>query len=306
MQRFAVSKAKGPYFEQKAYLTTKHDKARAIAWPMRLGLGLEVVTSSEIDTDLLGTFTGEVERTCSPLETVVKKARMGMAVSGLPLGLANEGSFGPHPYLFFIPGTQEIIAFIDDQLEIEVTEQLISTETNFSHSLAVSIGELDDFLARAKFPSHGLIVRPNCEKGTMGASANDGGLPAEDGLIIKGVRAFDDLEKAIDLCRRESSDGKAFVETDMRAHMNPTRQRVIRRLAIKLSRRLRQLCSGCSCPGWGLTDFLPGLPCALCGRPSEKALFEIYSCQKCLHQEQLPRRDGQVAVEPRECNYCNP
>ncbi len=301
-----MSISRGPYWGQQIVLTTKHEKARAIAWPMRVGLGLEVVTASEIDTDLLGTFTGEVERTSSPLETVVKKARLGMAVSGMSLGLANEGSFGPHPYLFFIPGTQEIMAFIDDRLEIEVTEQLITTETNFSHILAASIGELDDYLARAKFPSHGLIIRPNREKGNSGASADGGGLPAKDGLVIKGVRAFDDLEKALDLCRLQSSDGKAFVETDMRAHMNPTRQRVIRRLAIKLSRRLRQLCPVCSCPGWGLTDFLPGLPCAVCGRASDKALFEIYSCQKCLHQEQLPRRDGEVAAQPRDCNYCNP
>ncbi|MDP3506532.1 MAG: hypothetical protein Q8T09_00950 [Candidatus Melainabacteria bacterium] len=294
------------YLNQKAFLATKHDKARAIARPMRMGIGLEVVTSSAIDTDLLGTFTGEVRRNCSPLDTVLKKARMGMAVSGLPLGLANEGSFGPHPYLFFVPGTQEIMAFIDDHLEIEVTEQLVSAETNFNQALAESSRDLCDFLIRAKFPSHGLIVRPNSEQGNVGVSAADGGLPAADGLVIKGVCSLGELERAIELCKLRSTDGKAFVETDMRAHMNPTRQRVIRRLAVKLARRLMQLCPSCACPGWGVTDFLPGLPCDLCGLATEKPLFEIHSCQKCSHQERLLRRDGQVSVDPRECNYCNP
>lgn len=301
-----MSMAKGPYFGQKAFLTTKHDKARAIALPMRLGLGIELVASSGIDTDLLGTFTGEVERTGSPFETVIKKARIGMASSQLSLGLASEGSFGPHPYLFFIPGTQEIMVFIDDQLEIVVTEQLVSAETNFEHILTSSISDLDDFLMRVKFPSHGLIVRPNREQGHLGASADAGGPPAKGGAIIKGLQDVGELQRAIELCCKESSDGKSFVETDMRAHMNPTRQRVIRKLAIKLARRLKQSCPSCSCPGWGLTDFLPGLPCSLCGLPSEKALFEIHSCLKCQHQQQVARPDGLASVEPQECNFCNP
>jgi hypothetical protein len=50
-------------------LTTKHEKARAIARPFRVGLGVEVLVPTGIDTDLLGTFTGEVERAGAPHDT---------------------------------------------------------------------------------------------------------------------------------------------------------------------------------------------------------------------------------------------
>jgi hypothetical protein len=42
---------------------------------------------------VLGTFSGEIERELTPLETLQKKIRMGMEELGLPLGIASEGSF---------------------------------------------------------------------------------------------------------------------------------------------------------------------------------------------------------------------
>ena len=54
-----------------------------------------VVVAAEVDTDRLGTFTGEVERPGPPRETALMKARLGQRATGLPRALASEGVFGP-------------------------------------------------------------------------------------------------------------------------------------------------------------------------------------------------------------------
>ena len=87
------------YCERTASLATKHAKERAIARPFRFALGLEVSAPPDLDTDTLGTFTGEVPREGTPLEVCERKARLGMKVTGRSLGLASEGSFGPHPVI---------------------------------------------------------------------------------------------------------------------------------------------------------------------------------------------------------------
>ncbi|MBX9772126.1 MAG: hypothetical protein K2X29_12185 [Candidatus Obscuribacterales bacterium] len=295
------------YNERQVVLTTKHDKEKAIALPFQAGLGLKVRSAPDIDTDLLGTFTGEIERKGTPVETAVKKARLGMRQHNLPLGLASEGSFGPHPLLFYIPGTQEFMVFVDDELGIQITEQIISTETNYNSTSVSSVADAEEFLARVRFPSHGLIVRPNDYSPSLIEKAGRVLLSRKiNSLIVKGVRTLAELELAIVNCKAESSDHMAYIETDMRAHMNPTRQRVIRTLAIKLARRLQKVCPDCACPGFGLTDVVRGLPCSECGFPSDSPKFEIHSCAKCQHKEQLARLDGLSYVDPGECHRCNP
>jgi hypothetical protein len=91
----------GPYRGQVAVLTTKHGKERTVARQLRVALGVVATVPREIDTDLLGTFTGEVEQVGTPREVAISKARLGMRASGISLGLSSEGSFGPHPLIPF-------------------------------------------------------------------------------------------------------------------------------------------------------------------------------------------------------------
>ena len=99
------------YRDWQVSLATMHGKERAIALPFSRALGLRVVLPSGLDTDTLGTFSGEVERNGTALKTCVRKACLSMAATGLPFGIANEGSFGPHPFVPFIPAGIEIKAF---------------------------------------------------------------------------------------------------------------------------------------------------------------------------------------------------
>lgn len=85
------------YEHETAVLATMHGKQVAVGPPFREILGLKLRLPDDIDTDALGTFTGEVERKGTMLETAIAKARLGMELTGSKLGLASEGSYGPHP-----------------------------------------------------------------------------------------------------------------------------------------------------------------------------------------------------------------
>jgi len=78
-----------------------HGKERAIARPIFHHLGLALKPAMNLDTDQLGTFSGEIPRRGALLEVALRKARLGMRAPGLPLGLAGEGTFGPHPAVPF-------------------------------------------------------------------------------------------------------------------------------------------------------------------------------------------------------------
>ena len=280
------------YSGREAVCATKHCKEQTIG-PRMARLGLRMRVPLGLDTDALGTFSGEVPRLGSPHEVVLRKARLGMASTGLPLGLANEGSFGPYPAVPFVAGDHEILAFIDDELGIQVAEELFSPETNFAHRVVSAIDECCDFLRLARFPSHGLIVRPN-----------SGSQP--DPLLLKGITTREDLVGAVARCAQASSDGLAHVETDMRAHMNPTRQRVIGVLAERLARRLAAVCPSCGTPGWGLVGVVRGLPCEECGGETDWVREEIHGCPRCQLRRNVLRSDGRRAASAANCPWCNP
>lgn len=206
----------------------------------------------DLDTDLLGTFSGEVEREGVPSEVVVRKARFGMAAAGVSLGVASEGSFRPHAELSFGVGCHELIAFVDDEAGIVLVEDLFTLETNFGNAKAANTGEIEGFLKKVGFPAHGLIAVPN---DSIKVGHDDRvRLVLEDvpdQQVFKGIHAPAELERVVEQCAALSSDGLAHVETDMRAHFNPTRMRAIGVLAQQLGRRLARTCPDCGAPGWG-------------------------------------------------------
>ncbi|MBM7707329.1 DUF6671 family protein [Chryseomicrobium sp. FSL W7-1435] len=281
-----------PYSGRKAVLATMHGKELAIGPPFHNLLQLSIVTPEGLNTDGLGTFTGEIERKGTPLETLRKKVQMGMDHLGLPYGIANEGSFGPYDNFPFIAQDHEILIWIDNERGIEIVEHTLSTKTNYASKTVSTWNDMDDFLLKSDFPAHALIVSPNSEF-----------LP---GLTFKGLNQIDDVKEAIKRCASASTDGQALIQTDMRAHMNPTRMKVITELAEKMVRRLATLCPKCSCPGWGIVDYVKGLPCAGCGLKSKQISNEVYGCPICDFRETLPRQDGVKTSSPAYCDWCNP
>ena len=281
-----------PYCKRHASLATKHNKQRAVARPFRRALGLEIIPTPDLDTDLLGTFSGEVPRVGSASSVCERKARLGMVATGLPLGLASEGSFGPHPFIPFIPAGIEIMTFVDDERSFVVSETFLAERTNYGHREARNIDELANWLPIVGFPSHALIVRE--KSGGPGAT------------VEKGIVSIDRLRSAMALAVATSQEGIAWVEPDMRAHHNPTRMAGIRRLSLRLARRLATPCPACSAPGWGQTGTIKGLPCEHCNAPTEMVRFQVFSCVLCSHQEEKPRNDGLIETSPQYCPCCNP
>ena len=108
--------ARGTY----AALATKHGK-EAIFQPAFATINISVVVT-DINTDLFGTFAGEVEREGSARDTAERKARAAIDASGLPIGLASEGSFGPHPATPFLLADTETVVYVDRDEHYSVFE----------------------------------------------------------------------------------------------------------------------------------------------------------------------------------------
>lgn len=289
----AAPRGSRPYAGQRAVLATMHGKQIAITPTLRAGLGLVVDTAAGLDTDALGTFSGETPRAGSMREAAIAKARLGMAAAGLSLGIASEGSYGPHPFIPFVAGGIELMVLVDDIRGIVITEQLIEDAPIYGHAVAACRFELGSFLADYRFPEHALIVKPN--------------VPTSDvAPVRKGLRDADLLTQAMLAMAAASADGKAFVQSDMRAHMNPVRMASIARLAAKLCARAASPCPACATPGYGQVDVEIGLPCAFCGMPTDSLLGEIHGCVACVHRHTSPRLDGRGVADPAQCQQCNP
>jgi hypothetical protein len=213
-----------------------------------------------------------------------------MAATGLPLGLATEGSFGPDPLIGFVPLHREVAVLVDDLHAQIVCEWRNSHDTNFASRVVGRTSELDDAqLVRWGFPAHAVIVR---------------GEP--DGPVLKSLRDRYALDAAIVACIQASPSRQARVETDMRAHLNPTRMAQIALLGEGLVERLRCRCPHCRAPGFGRVDVVTGLPCAWCGTPTAAVLAEIHGCTACGQRLQRPRGDGLRQSDPAHCDTCNP
>ena len=241
-----------------------------------------------VDTDSLGTFTGEIERLGSAKETVLAKARLGITKSGNPRGLASEGSIGADPFIPYINSDFELIAFIDEELGFQLVESFRSTEIIAATIKVKSGTDLSDFIRRADFPNHKLIVRSTDKPVSF---------------TVKGIDSQQILEESLQQAFRDFPE--VIVESDLRAHCSPSRMSNIGEAAKKMALRLQRLCPECKTPGWGVVRVLRGLPCSQCGEISEERVrAEVLGCVKCRHEEE--GRPLAESIDPGNCNLCNP
>jgi len=251
--------------------------------------GLQCVVPPDLDTDLLGTFSGEVERRLSPEEAAREKCRMVAAACGADLVIASEGSFFPHPSLGFVPVDEEVLMLADlsNNLEITVTERSLSVNSG-SEEVKNCAGLLS-FAARHRFPSHGLILK---------------GYDHDRLLCFKGITDESALLKHFDMLSERCP--QVMVETDMRACYNPTRMQVIAQAAQKLAGKALSPCPSCNMPGFGATKAIPGLPCAQCGMPTRSTRAHVMQCRPCGHEQEVLYPHGNQFEEPLYCDFCNP
>ncbi|MBU3715279.1 MAG: hypothetical protein FGM46_10105 [Ferruginibacter sp.] len=278
------------YFKGRQLLiVTKHEKEKAIAPILEKWLGVKCIVDHTLDTDLLGTFTGELERADDPLSTVRKKCMMAMEQSKYDLAIASEGSFGAHPSIFFSTADDEIVMLVDKKNNLEIYSRELSTETNFNAKQIHSVDELIAFANETKFPSHGLILRKNKDDFT---------------LIFKDNRNRRTLISHFN--KIQKSYGSVYVETDMRAMNNPTRMKIIKAATKKLIHKILSVCPNCNTPGFSITEVKQGLPCEICHAPTRSPLSYLYNCKKCNHLKEDKYPHKKNWEDPMYCDYCNP
>ena len=270
-------------------IATNHGKEKVISPILAQNFGIESLTIEGLNTDILGTFSGEIERKEDPISTLRQKCLLGLKNTNLDLAIASEGSFGAHPSLFFAQANDELVMLLDTKNKIEIVARELSTETNFAAQTIKNEAELIEFAERVQFPSHGIIIRTD-EK--------------DYSKIYKGITKWEDLKFHFKEIRTENVT--AYVETDMRALFNPTRMKNIQKATEKLVEKMKTCCPNCQTPGFEITKVIPGLPCEWCNRPTQSILKKIASCKKCYFKEEVLFPTDKKIESPEFCNHCNP
>jgi len=274
----ASSHPRSAYSGETIAVGTLHGKEAAFAPAFSRWLGAGVVPTTQLDTDSLGTFTRDVPRAGTPEQAATAKARGAALELGTSTGLATEASYAPALGGFGPMVHEELAVFIDVERGIRVRHG-IRQYTHIAPARTVRTeSEAQRYLARAGFPHQAVVARTatGIQKGIQDAAVIDA------------------------LLRR----GPVELEPDLRAHMNPTRRRVLRRLSWLLAARLAEPCPGCGCPGFGPVGVVRGLRCGACGNATSQVRIDVDGCPAC--NEQRERRRPQREADPATCDRCNP
>lgn len=274
---------------RRLIIATKHSKENVIAPILERELGVTCFVDPAFDTDVLGTFTGEVERELDPVSTAREKCLRAMQANNCDLGIASEGSFGPHPSMVFVNADDEILIFIDTKNQIEIVVREVSVDTNFNEREIATKAELLDFAKQAAFPEHALILRKSKNSNTD---------------IHKGIQDISILENTFTELRQKYS--VVYAETDMRAMHNPKRMAVIGIATEKLVQKIKSVCPSCSSPGFGVTSVKRGLLCSVCYSPTHSVLCAIYTCVQCGFTKEEMYPNYKMMEDPMYCDSCNP
>jgi hypothetical protein len=283
-----------------AVLATMHGKEAVIAPRLEQHLGIQVLVPTDFDTDRFGTFTRDIDRPGDQRTAARLKAQAALALTGETLAIASEGTFAPHPAFPAIPCNREIVLLLDSKNQLELVGQTFSTETNYSHKQISSPAEAQAFAAKVGFPTHGLVVIAHADLFELPAR---GRTPIESAQIIKGIVTEAQLQDALDWAFAQAPI--VHLETDMRAHYNPTRMKAIAQATENLIEIILQACPQCGCPGFQMSEQKPGLRCGLCGSPTDLIQAVVYQCQKCECRQETRFPNGESA-DPTYCPYCNP
>ncbi len=270
-------------------LTTMHGKLAQVAPAFERLADWKLVLVDDVDTDAFGTFTGDVQRTASPQDTAIAKARAGAQHGGFEYGLANEGTIGAHPSFPFVTSDHEVMALVSNGGDFTIVESHLSLNIQ-AHRQVVTPGDgLSKMAKLLDLPHHAATV------------VVDG---VGEQRIHKGIHQPDVLERILHAEFTHDS-ARVVVENDYRAMHSPTRQANIAACAEKLVDRLLSHCPDCDEVGWGKVGTEYGLPCSFCGATAMTvARAHVFGCIRCDTTRLIPVEDA--AADPSRCDVCNP
>ncbi|MBS3873259.1 MAG: hypothetical protein KGZ92_07310 [Firmicutes bacterium] len=274
---------------RQAALLTMHGKERAISPLLAPVFKAEIKVISGFNTDHYGTFSREVPRLGTQIEAARQKAEKAIELSGLEIGLSSEGSFSAHPMLPYLPWNIEIVMLVDKKNELELVGEHGSATTNYAQKTVHSQAQAEEFARQIGFPSHYVMVRPQ---------------HASHPELQKDIDTWDTLARAVNTALSVSPDHTVFIETDMRAHANPTRMANISKAAADLAARMTTCCPRCGVPGFFAVRKVRGLPCEWCDSPTEETKAVIHGCLKCAYEEVHGVTLAKASAG--RCQHCNP
>ncbi len=274
---------------RKIVIATMHKKEQVIAPILEKNLGVEVVVPKNFNSDKFGTFTREIKRVGDQLEAARKKLLAAMDMEEIDLGVSSEGSFDTDPSMPFIKSNLELVLLIDKRNNLEIKGFYRTPETNADGAYVKNTDEAFEFARQIGFPNHGVIVRKK---------END------KSKIYKNIHSEEELAALVKKLFESPFTKKIFIETDMRAHRNPTRMKAIEKATENLVKNIFSVCPACQAPGFVVFDIEKGLPCATCGLPTELFKTEIYLCSKCGYKEK--KQIATAEADPEYCSHCNP
>lgn len=277
------------HWHERIAMPTRHGKVPLIAPILEPATGCTLVHIEQVDTDQFGSFTRDIARPGSQLDAARAKAQAGLQASGLPLALASEGAFVQDPFTGLMPWNVELIVLIDPRHGSEIVG-IAQGPARCGQGWAKDSLALLQLAVELGFPEHQLCVRPD---------------HSEDPRVHKGLASEAALLSAFATALAQSSQGQVFVESDLRAHCNPTRQAMIRRAAEDLRHKMLSCCPACGRPGYAVTRHRPGRLCRACGAATALTLARIWSCGHCQHSEERVEL-GDVWASPSHCHRCNP
>lgn len=268
---------------QVAFLT-RHHKLPLIA-PSLEPLGLNLVLTTDYDTDQLGTFAGDVPRQLSPLECAKQKALLACELTGCRFGIGSEGSFGGGPLPGLLCWDDELLLLHDSH-----TGQDIVAIASGAVPLAPIRVEAETDLALQ-------LAAFDVAQGWILKRANH---------IIKGLVGFHAIQTALHGLDSGCAQENAPIELlpDLRAMHCPVRQDYIRKAAEQLAQRLLSRCPQCTAPDFWLKGAEYGLPCEACSFPTRERKAQIKRCDCCGYREREAVQDK--FADPGRCDLCNP
>ena len=269
-------------FPSQLLLSSKHHKEQ-ILQPIFEPLGSLLMINKGFDTDKFGTFCGSTPRKEGPKVTVKEKCLAGMAFAGKRQGLASEGSFGQHPNVPFLTVNEEWLVYIDLDHNLEIFGRSTTLEVCHAQLHYQDATQLTHFLSNCSFGKQGLVFKNS----------------RTNKIIEKGIQSEDKLNKLM------GNIPEWEIETDLRAHMNPLRQKNIAAAGKDLIERMHRRCPNCAHPDFSVQQVSGKLPCNWCQYPTETYQFLEYHCLACAYKVIEKRQDKQFE-DPQYCKHCNP
>ncbi|PZU96030.1 MAG: hypothetical protein DCE90_11425 [Pseudanabaena sp.] len=279
------------FADRLAVIATMHHKELAIAPILESSLGVKVTVPQDFDSDCFGTFTRDIDRPANQVETAKMKAAKALElIDAADLAIASEGSFFPHPILG-IAYSREIVLLRDEKHNFIVYGEVLTADTNFQHQVVSSYEQAYEFAFKIGFPDHAVILRQDAQTSVQQS-------------IYKGINSLEVLKsKVMELL---SAYPTIHIETDMRALHNPTRMKNIAKATVDLVRKLQQLCPNCNFVNFDVVKRLRGLPCEICGIPTQAIRAHLYKCERCEFEQEILFPDEIQFANPMYCSYCNP